>query len=64
MTAILNDRTFAAQTEETFEGPFTAKVNAFQVLEETLDIASVDFVVTFSSVSGMFGNPGQTNYAA
>ena len=64
MTVFLNDRTFTAHTQETFESTFPAKVQAFRVLEEVLDINNLEFLVAFSSISGMFGNPGQTNYSA
>lgn len=64
MTVLLNDRTFTAHTQETFESTFPAKVQAFRVLEEILDINNLEFLVAFSSISGMFGNPGQTNYSA
>lgn len=64
LSAALIDRTFHAQTAETFEAPFPPKVGAFQVLEQAIDIESLDFLVTVSSVSAMFGNAGQTNYAS
>ncbi|KAL6298078.1 polyketide synthase [Sparassis latifolia] len=64
LAGALVDRSFASQTQETFETPFTPKVGAFKALEKTIPIASLDFLVAFSSVSGMFGNAGQTNYAS
>ena len=64
MTVVYKDRSFTAHTEETFESTFPAKVKAFQVLEEVVNISELDFLVTFSSVSAMFGNAGQTNYSA
>lgn len=64
LAALLNDRTFASQTKESFESTFAPKIQGFQVLEQTLDLGALDFVVAFSSISGMFGSPGQTNYAA
>ncbi|OBZ65511.1 L-aminoadipate-semialdehyde dehydrogenase large subunit [Grifola frondosa] len=64
LSAVLNDRTFASQTTETFEAPFGPKVGAFEVLEHVVAVESLDFLITFSSVSGMFGNAGQTNYAS
>ncbi|OBZ73483.1 Nonribosomal peptide synthetase 14 [Grifola frondosa] len=63
LSVVLVDRTFASQTPETFEAPFSPKVGAFRVLESILPIESLDFLIAFSSVSGMFGNAGQTNYA-
>ena len=63
MAALLNDRTFSSHTQETFDVVFPPKVDAFKILERVVDLNSLDFVVTYSSISGLFGNPGQTNYA-
>ena len=64
LSAILNDRPFASQDQENFDAAFPPKVDAFAALTQAIDIESLDFCVTFSSISGMFGNPGQTSYAA
>ncbi|KAI0695501.1 polyketide synthase [Cerioporus squamosus] len=64
LSALLNDRPFASQTQENFDSVFAPKVDAFMTLTRAVDVASLDFCVTFSSISGMFGNPGQTSYAA
>ncbi|TFK49392.1 hypothetical protein OE88DRAFT_1662947 [Heliocybe sulcata] len=64
LSAAIVDRTFTAQTLETFEAPFPPKVRAFQNLEQAVSIQSLDFLITVSSVSAMFGNAGQTNYAS
>ena len=64
LSAILNDRPFASQDQENFDAAFPPKVDAFTALTQAVDIESLDFCVTFSSISGMFGNPGQTSYAA
>ncbi|KAH9918099.1 ketoacyl-synt-domain-containing protein [Fomitopsis serialis] len=64
MTTNLIDRTFATQTSDTFEASFTAKLGAFHALEKVIDIDSLDFVLAFSSVAGLLGNAGQTNYAS
>ena len=63
LTAILIDRTFPMQTEETYEAPFKAKLGAFNALEEAIDIDSLDFVLAYSSIVGLTGNAGQTNYS-
>lgn len=63
LSVLLNDRLFVSHTQESFERVFPPKVQAFEVLERVLDLNGLDFLVTFSSVSGMFGNAGQTNYA-
>ena len=64
LSALLEDAMFASHSPDSFERVFPPKVDAFRALERAIDLSSLDFVVTFSSVSGMFGNPGQTNYAA
>ena len=64
LSALLNDRIFALHTQETFDSVFPPKVDAFRALESATDLSRLDFVVVLSSISGMFGNPGQTNYAA
>lgn len=64
LSALLNDRPFASQNQENFDSVFPPKVDAFTTLTRAVDIASLDFCITFSSISGMFGNPGQTSYAA
>ena len=63
LSVLLNDRLFVSHTQESFERVFPPKVQAFEVLERVLALNDLDFLVTFSSVSGMFGNAGQTNYA-
>ena len=64
LTALLSDSTFASHTEESFERAFPPKLTAFAVLESVVDIPSLDFFIAFSSVTGLFGNPGQTNYTS
>ena len=64
MTGLFSDGMFASHTKESFERPFASKTGAFIALESVVNLASLDFLVAFSSASGLFGNPGQTNYAA
>ena len=63
LSVVLVDRQFVAQTEETFEAAWRPKTGAFHVLEGLVDLDKLDFTIIFSSVSAMFGNAGQTNYA-
>lgn len=63
LTAVLADRTFPMQTHETFEAPFTAKTSVLESLENAIDIGALEFLLAFSSVAGLLGNAGQTNYA-
>ncbi|KAI0060607.1 polyketide synthase [Artomyces pyxidatus] len=64
LVATATDRTFASQDPESFESPYSAKIGAFKTLQDVISIQSLDFMIAFSSVSGMFGNAGQTNYAS
>ena len=64
LSAVIVDSMFASHTQESFERAFPPKVEAFRTLESVVDLAALDFVLAFSSVSGALGNPGQTSYAA
>ncbi|KAI0917633.1 Type I Iterative Polyketide synthase (PKS) [Taiwanofungus camphoratus] len=64
LSGVLVDRTFTSQSQETFEAPFVPKSHAFQVLEQVISIESLDFIIGFTSISGLLGNAGQTNYAS
>ncbi|KAE9394813.1 CurK protein [Gymnopus androsaceus JB14] len=64
LTAVLRDRIFPSLTESDFKEVFAAKTGVFHVLEQVLKLETLDFVVGFSSVSGMTGWQGQANYAA
>jgi KR domain len=63
LSVVLHDRSFASMTAEAFEKPFPSKITAFEVVKKVIDIPSLDFFISFSSISGLFGNAGQTNYA-
>ena len=63
LSAVFLDRPFSSQTQETFNASFAPKTGAFETLEALVSLQALDFIVTFSSVSGLFGNAGQTNYA-
>jgi hypothetical protein len=63
---VLEDQLFTSTTPSraSFERVFASKVGAFDVLRECIDISTLEFVICFTSVSGLFGSAGQTNYAA
>lgn len=65
LTVVLSDRTFAFQDDEGFRKVFASKTDACGVLASCLPggIAALDFFISFSSVVGLFGNGGQTNYS-
>jgi NAD(P)-dependent dehydrogenase (short-subunit alcohol dehydrogenase family) len=60
---VVEDRRFLEKTVASFERVFDTKVGGALALAEALP-EDVGFVVLFSSVSGMFGNRGQVDYAA
>jgi acyl transferase domain-containing protein/NAD(P)H-dependent flavin oxidoreductase YrpB (nitropropane dioxygenase family)/NAD(P)-dependent dehydrogenase (short-subunit alcohol dehydrogenase family) len=60
---VLSDSLLLDKSAESFARVYETKVNAAEVLAEKLR-SDVQFVAFFSSVSGCFGNRGQTDYAA
>lgn len=63
LSVILEDRSYANHTLETYNRVFPAKTEAFTVLENTLPIEQLEFLVTISSAA-IFGSAGQTNYSS
>ncbi|KAG2142363.1 hypothetical protein DEU56DRAFT_979550 [Suillus clintonianus] len=64
LSVVLADGLFSGLSAEKFNAPFHPKIGAFEVLCNTTDTNKLDFLISFSSVSALFGNAGQTNYAA
>lgn len=64
LTAVLADRTFQHMTEADFSAVFAAKVGVLKTIQHVIDVDHADFVVAFTSMSGLFGFGGQTNYGA
>jgi len=64
MSLVLSDKSFANQTEDDFEKVFEAKTTAFQNLSHAININTLDFFVSFSSVAALFGSAGQSNYTS
>jgi NAD(P)-dependent dehydrogenase (short-subunit alcohol dehydrogenase family) len=60
---LLEDKLFHQKTPESFERVFSTKVTPLRVLAEHLN-ADTQFVILFSSVASVYGNRGQTDYAA
>ncbi len=60
---VIDDRLLVDKTPDDFERVFDTKVEAALTLVDALR-DDVRFVVFFGSVSGVFGNRGQTDYAA
>ncbi|PWV44855.1 type I polyketide synthase [Chitinophaga sp. S165] len=60
---LLEDKLFRQKTSDSFERVFSTKVTPLRILAEKLR-ADTQFVVLFSSVASVYGNRGQTDYAA
>ncbi|WP_292435717.1 type I polyketide synthase [Methylobacter sp.] len=61
---VLNDGALLNMTQADFNKPWSAKVNALQLLDKALSAETLDFFVVFSSLAALTGAPGQGNYAA
>ncbi|CAK5282480.1 unnamed protein product [Mycena citricolor] len=64
LTLVLSDALFGAQTSASFEVVRASKLGVFTAFASVVDMASLDFYVAFSSLSGLVGYAGQTNYAS
>ncbi|MCC9020655.1 type I polyketide synthase [Flavobacterium lipolyticum] len=60
---LLEDKLFRQKTTSSFERVFDTKVKPLRVLAEQLR-SDCQFVVLFSSIASVYGNKGQTDYAA
>ncbi len=61
---VINDQRFELKPESALVPIFRAKVGGAWTLARHLKPEGLRWVVLFGSVSGRFGNPGQTDYAA
>ncbi|KAG2004326.1 CurK protein, variant 2 [Coprinopsis cinerea AmutBmut pab1-1] len=64
LSGVLRDRHFQNLTEEDFSIVYRSKLGVLEAMNRYLDVEALDFVVAFSSVTGLIGIPGQTNYNA
>jgi hypothetical protein len=63
MTLVLSDALFVKQTQAKFTAVRDSKITVFEVFAAAVHIASLDFYIAFSSLTGLLGYPGQSNYA-
>ncbi|MFI9402430.1 HAD-IIIC family phosphatase [Nocardia sp. NPDC052316] len=61
---VLDDSTFAALTPEQLDAALRPKVDAAHHLHELTADRELSLFVLFSAAGGLFGTPGQANYAA
>jgi NAD(P)-dependent dehydrogenase (short-subunit alcohol dehydrogenase family)/SAM-dependent methyltransferase len=59
---ILSDGTFPAQTPESYHLVLKTKAYAAHIIQKHLLISSLDFFLSYSSVAGLLGAPGQSNH--
>ncbi|KAJ6449449.1 hypothetical protein C8R45DRAFT_1084229 [Mycena sanguinolenta] len=64
MTLVLSNAPFFKQTSDTFRALNDSKLGVFEIFSNKVDVDSLDFFVAFSSISGLLGVLGQTNYAS
>ncbi|CAA7270507.1 unnamed protein product [Cyclocybe aegerita] len=64
LTAVLLDGLFRHLDEEQFSRVFHAKIGVLETLKKSVNVEDLDFLVSFTSVSGLIGFGGQTNYGA
>lgn len=61
---VIEDKRIKDKTPASFANVFGTKVSSALTLVQKLRPESLEFLVFFSSVSGRFGNAGQTDYSA
>jgi amino acid adenylation domain-containing protein len=61
---VTRDRPLARKSDDEFRQVLSAKVAGTVWLDALSEGFPLDFFILFSSISGVFGNPGQADYAA
>ncbi|MBP5974924.1 SDR family NAD(P)-dependent oxidoreductase [Brasilonema sp. CT11] len=59
----LADKLIEKKTEQDFEKVYTAKVKGLENLLSCIKPSELEYLVLFSSITGFYGNIGQTDYA-
>ncbi|KAJ6492315.1 hypothetical protein C8R45DRAFT_825292 [Mycena sanguinolenta] len=62
LAAVLRDKLLVDLSEQDFQAVYGSKISAVEVLLEVADVSKFEFVMTFSSMVGVFGTGGQTSY--
>lgn len=60
----LRDRSMYAKTSREVHEVMAPKVEGAWILDEVTKTCRLDFFMLFSSIAGLWGNPGQSDYAA
>lgn len=63
LSAVFDDKPINKLNEESFAKVCNPKVAAVNILMELINPKEIEFLILFSSVASIFGNPGQGNYA-
>lgn len=61
---LIRDNYFHLKTSEEFQKVLSPKVDALEAIDELTKHQPLDFFITFSSLSSVFGNLGQGDYSA
>ncbi|WP_051237177.1 type I polyketide synthase [Ottowia thiooxydans] len=61
---LIEDQSFLAKEPESFDRVFDTKADSAYLLSHLLRPAELKWMVLFGSISGRFGNQGQSDYAA
>ncbi|KAI0364399.1 ketoacyl-synt-domain-containing protein [Pilatotrama ljubarskyi] len=64
LSGVLPNRSAVVHTSDTVDLSLTTVVDVFKMVEESLPVESLDFLVTFLSASGIFGSSWRTNYGS
>ncbi|KAL6298480.1 hypothetical protein BKA93DRAFT_830667 [Sparassis latifolia] len=64
LTASLSDGLFPHLRESDFATSYASKTGVLNTMKDTMNTGCLEFFIAFSSVSGLFGAEGQSNYDA
>ncbi|KAF4573437.1 putative PKS/NRPS-like protein biosynthetic cluster [Pleurotus pulmonarius] len=64
LTLALSDSLFVNQTPRSFQSVRDSKLAPLSILSTCVDINNLEFCIAFSSLAGVVGTAGQTNYSS